>query len=216
MEYDTIIFDLDGTLIDTLDDLRDSVNYALLAFGSPIRSREEIREFVGNGISDLIYRSVPEGTGEKTAAEVLSVFKGHYSGNLKNKTAPYPGIIELLKKLREAGIKTAVVSNKFDEGVRELCEHFFPGLIDAVAGESESVKKKPAPDSVFAVLSLLSSKPENTVYVGDSDIDIKTAANAKTRFVGVSWGFRGSLYLKKYGADTVIETPEELLELLGL
>jgi phosphoglycolate phosphatase len=214
MKYDTVIFDLDGTLLDTLDDLKDSVNFSLSNFNFPERSREEVRAFVGNGITNLISRSVPEGTDEETEKEALSIFKKHYSNNLKNKTAPYNGITDLLKELKARQVKTAVVSNKFDAGVKELCEYYFPGLVCAAVGESETVKRKPAPDSALAALKQLGSSAEKALYVGDSDVDIKTAKNAGVKFIGVSWGFRSAEFLRENGAETVVDEPDEILKFL--
>lgn len=214
MRYDTVIFDLDGTLIDTLDDLRDSVNFALSARGFPERSREEIRAFVGNGIRNLISRSVPDGTDAETEAGVFRTFKDHYAKNLKNKTAPYAGIPELLDSLKKRNVKTAVVSNKFDAGVKELCAYYFPGLIGAAVGESETVKRKPAPDSALSALNALGSSAKKALYIGDSDVDVITAKNAGIRFIGVSWGFRSAEFLKENGAETVVDKPEDIMEFL--
>lgn len=214
MRYDTVIFDLDGTLIDTLDDLMDSVNFALSNLGFPERCREEIRAFVGNGIKNLISRSVPAGTDTDTEAEVFRVFKAHYAKNLKNKTAPYAGITELLNSVKQKNVKTAVVSNKFDAGVKELCAYYFPGLIGAAVGESETVKRKPAPDSAFSALKVLGSSADTALYIGDSDVDIITAKNAGIRFIGVSWGFRSAGFLKENGAETVVDKPENILRYL--
>ena len=149
MKYNYIIFDLDGTLLNTLDDLRDSTNFALRRFGFSERTTDEVRRFVGNGVARLIHLAVPEGTDEKTEADCLAVFKAHYKDNMTNKTAPYPGIMELLKKLRALGVKIAVVSNKFEPAVVGLCEDYFGELVDAAVGQTEDRQKKPAPDGVL-------------------------------------------------------------------
>ena len=149
MKYNYIIFDLDGTLLNTLDDLRDSTNFALRRFGFPERTTDEVRRFVGNGVARLIHLAVPEGTDEKTEADCLAVFKAHYKDNMTNKTAPYPGIMELLKKLRALGVKIAVVSNKFEPAVVGLCEDYFGELVDAAVGQTEDRQKKPAPDGRY-------------------------------------------------------------------
>ena len=206
MKYNYIIFDLDGTLLNTLDDLRDSTNFALRRFGFPERTTDEVRRFVGNGVARLIHLAVPEGTDEKTEADCLAVFKAHYKDNMTNKTAPYPGIIELLKKLRALGVKIAVVSNKFEPAVVELCEDYFGGLVDAAVGQTEDRQKKPAPDGVLYAMKLLGADPARTVYSGDSDVDVLTARNSNLPCIGVSWGFRerrvledGGLYCRPRG-----------------
>lgn len=211
---DTMIFDLDGTLLDTLDDLADSVNFALADRGMPGRTVEEVRMFVGDGVKWLIKRAVPEATPEDEILAVLAVFKRHYSENMENKTRPYKDIPELLAKAREKGIKIAVVSNKFDEAVKTLCSKYFAGLIDCAIGESENVRRKPAPDSVFAALKVLGSKAENSFYIGDSDTDIKTAENAGVESIGVAWGFRGREALEAAGAGYIAETPWDIMKQL--
>ncbi len=214
--YDTVIFDLDGTLLNTLDDLKNSVNFALEKYGFPKRSIDEIRSFVGNGVERLVMLSVPVGTDEATAGEVLAVFKAHYEKNSRVLTAPYDGIKDLLGELSRRGIKMAVVSNKFDAAVKELCSDFFGGLLAAAIGESDTVKRKPAPDSVFEALSQLGSRAECALYVGDSEVDVATAQNAGLFCVGVTWGFRSRALLEEKGADCIIERPSELLGVLAL
>ena len=212
--FDTAIFDLDGTLLDTLQDLADSTNYALALHGLPVRTVEEVRQFVGNGVGLLIRRAVPAGTAEELERQVLRDFRAHYLLNMENKTAPYPGIPELLDALGAAGVPTAVVSNKFDGAVKGLCRTYFGGRLDAAIGESEGVARKPAPDTVFRALAELGMPREGAVYVGDSDVDIETAKNAGLPCISVSWGFRSRSFLTEHGARTIADTVEELKELL--
>ena len=212
--YHTAIFDLDGTLLDTLQDLADSTNYALALHGLPVRTVEEVRQFVGNGVGLLIRRAVPAGTAEELERQVLRDFRAHYLLNMENKTAPYPGIPELLDALGAAGVPTAVVSNKFDGAVKGLCQNYFGDRIGAAIGESQGVARKPAPDTVFRALAELGMPREGAVYVGDSDVDIETAKNAGLPCISVSWGFRSRSFLTEHGARTIADTVEELKELL--
>lgn len=208
----TVIFDLDGTLLNTLDDLADSTNYALSKFGYPTRTIEEVRQFVGNGVAKLVERAIPEGKNNPNFEKCLSIFKENYAQNMYNKTAPYNGIIEMLSNLKSKGIKIAVVSNKFDLAVKELCKKYFEGFIDFAAGENEAqgIKKKPAPDTVISVLNEFNFAPEDAVYVGDSDVDIMTAKNSKMPCISVTWGFRDKKFLLENGATILINAPSEI------
>ena len=208
----TVIFDLDGTLLNTLDDLADSVNYALSAFGMKKKNLEEIRSFVGNGVGFLVKRSVPEGTDPQTEKEVFSVFREHYLHNLNNKTAPYDGVTGLLERLREKGIQTAVVSNKLHEAAVSLCTDNFGDRIDCIAGACGEKDRKPCPDNVFKCMNILSAEGASTVYVGDSEVDIKTAENAGLKCVSVLWGFRTKEELVPFGGKIFISSPCELLD----
>lgn len=207
-----VIFDLDGTLLNTLDDLADSTNYALSRFGYPTRTIEEVRQFVGNGVAKLIERAIPEGKNNPNFEKCLAIFKENYAQNMYNKTAPYNGIIEMLSNLKSKGIKIAVVSNKFDLAVKELCKKYFEGFIDFAAGENEAqgIKKKPAPDTVISVLNEFNFAPEDAVYVGDSDVDIMTAKNSKMPCISVTWGFRDEKFLLENGATILISAPSEI------
>ncbi len=207
-----VIFDLDGTLLNTLDDLSDSTNYALSKFGYPTRTIEEVRQFVGNGVAKLIERAIPDGKNNSNFEKCLSIFKENYAQNMYNKTAPYNGIIEMLSNLKSKGIKIAVVSNKFDLAVKELCKKYFEGFIDFAAGENEAqgINKKPAPDTVLSVLRKFSFSPEDAIYVGDSDVDIMTAKNSKMPCISVTWGFRDEKFLLKSGATILINAPSEI------
>lgn len=207
-----VIFDLDGTLLNTLDDLADSTNYALSRFGYPTRTIDEVRQFVGNGVAKLIERAIPEGKNNPNFEKCLAIFKENYAQNMYNKTAPYNGIIEMLSNLKSKGIKIAVVSNKFDLAVKELCKKYFEGFIDFAAGENEAqgIKKKPAPDTVISVLTEFNFSPEDAIYVGDSDVDIMTAKNSHMPCISVTWGFRDEKFLLKSGATILINAPSEI------
>lgn len=207
-----VIFDLDGTLLNTLDDLADSTNYALSKFGYPTRTIEEVRQFVGNGVAKLIERAIPDGKNNPNFEKCLNIFKENYAQNMYNKTAPYNGIIEMLSNLKSKGIKIAVVSNKFDLAVKELCKIYFDKYIDFAAGENEAlgIKKKPAPDTVISVLTEFNFAPEDAVYVGDSDVDIMTAKNSHMPCISVTWGFRDEKFLLKSGATILINAPSEI------
>ncbi|MDO4865162.1 MAG: HAD-IA family hydrolase [Clostridia bacterium] len=188
--FDLVIFDLDGTLLNTLDDLAASTNHALAAHGFPARTTEQVRQAIGNGVRNLIRLSVPEGMPEPVQAHVLADFKAHYTANVSVHTRPYPGILELLRALRAEGVRVAVNSNKVDSAVRLLCEAHFPGLIDFALGEREGIPKKPAPDGVRLIQRELDADSTRTLYVGDGDTDLLTAKNAGISGAWVSWGYR--------------------------
>ena len=212
--YSAVIVDLDGTLLDTLQDLADSANYALALHHLPPRSLDEIRRFVGNGVGLLIHRAVPAGTSDEVEARCLADFRAHYLLNMENRTAPYAGVLELLDGLNQAGIKVAVVSNKFDGAVKGLCETYFGSRVRVAIGESRGVARKPAPDTVFRALKELDAQPGQAVYVGDSEVDIETARNAGLPCLSVSWGFRDEAFLTRSGAQRIVSSPAHLLELL--
>lgn len=205
-----VIFDLDGTLLNTLEDLKESTNFALSQFGYPTRTLGEIKNFVGNGVKKLIERAVPKNC--TNVDECLSVFKENYSKNMYNNTTPYIGIINILKELKENGIRLAVVSNKFDKAVKELCQKYFPNLIDIAIGQSENIRPKPCPDGVFKAMEILGANITNTIYVGDSDVDIHTAKNSHLPCIGVCWGFRDRKNLE--GANFIAEQPEEIIKII--
>ncbi len=214
----TVIFDLDGTLLDTLDDLANSVNFALKKMELPPRTRTEVRNFVGNGIANLIRRSVPEGCDQETIDRTLDIFKDHYGEHCNDFTRPYDGINALIAALSKNNIKMAIVSNKADFAVKELADIYFKGTIPVAIGEmeSEGIRKKPAPDTVFKSMELLGSKACDSVYVGDSEVDIQTAANAGLDVILCSWGFREEAALREQGAETIIHEPLELMDIIGL
>lgn len=215
MKYNTIIFDLDGTLLNTIEDIKDSVNYALDKCGFPKRSLEEINSFVGNGTDYLIEKAVPSNTKKNKLSNCTQIYRKHYKTNMDNKTAPYEGILEMIKKLKGDGYKLAVVSNKFDFAVKTLCKKYFSEFLEVAIGESSSIKRKPAPDTVFKAMKELDSKKEVCIYVGDSDVDVKTAHNVGIECIGVSWGFRGRQVLEKEGADYIIDRPEEIYNIIA-
>ena len=257
--YDTVIFDLDGTLLNTLEDLKNSVNHALSAFGYPTRTLEDIRLAVGNGARTLLSRSVPESVDENGLEQVYSCFRAHYGAHCNDLTAPYDGILPMLDTLKSRGFQLAIVSNKPDAAVKKLCSLYFSEWVSVSIGERENVRRKPSPDSVYAALrelagsgsshpaapcadpasavradldsgvradldsgvradnGICSDKPSHrtALYVGDSDVDIATAAAADMDCVSVAWGFRDEAFLREHGACRIIHSPSELPEMLG-
>lgn len=209
----TVIFDLDGTLLNTLSDLHNSTNFALRSEGLPERSLDEVRNFVGNGIRKLIERAVPDCCTPEVIERTFESFKAHYSAHCMESTAPYPGIESLLRTLKSRGYALGVVSNKADAPAKALVAHYFPGMFDSVVGERENVRKKPAPDAVLETLRALGSDMADAVYVGDSDVDFHTAQNAGCRCILVSWGFKTRAFLDGLGGTAVDDT-EQLLALI--
>ena len=214
MKYELAVFDMDGTILNTLDDLTDATNHALKTFGYPEHSIEEVRFFVGNGMAKLIERATPEGISADERKKVMDEFLEYYKAHSADKTGPYPGIADLLRKLRAAGVKTAVVSNKPDVAVRELVKTYFNGLFDAAVGDMEGQAVKPAPDMCLKIFKELGLGPEKAVYIGDSDTDIMTARNAGLDEVLVSWGFRGRQFLTEHGAKTICDTSDEVYDVI--
>ena len=209
---EAVIFDLDGTLLYTLEDLKNSTNFALREFGYPERTLEEVRQFVGNGVRKLIERAVPDGTDTGITEEVLRVFKENYGQNMYNCTKPYNSIEKLLLELKQNGLKTAVVSNKFDSAVKDLCKKYFGNLIDCAIGQNDDVPKKPAPNGVLKAMNELGADKNSTIYAGDSDVDVETAKNTQLPCIGVTWGFRTIEYLK--GADFIANQPEDIIKII--
>ncbi len=214
MKYTTAIFDLDGTLLDTLDDLMDAVNYALRQLQYPERTKEEIRHFVGNGVGKLMARALPDGTENPHYEESLSLFRQYYSSHCEDKSHVYPGVLELLAQLNAAGCKTAIVSNKLDSAVVHLNQTFFHSVVPIAIGEQPGLKRKPAPDMVEHALALLHSRKEESVYIGDSDVDIQTAAHAGLPCISVTWGFRDADFLKDHQAVVLADTPQQVYQLI--
>lgn len=218
MPYQTAIFDLDGTLLDTLEDLYIAVNAALERRSLPPRTRDEVRMFVGNGVEMLIRRAVPMNTDEETVSATLADFKAVYATVCEDHTGPYDGILALLSSLRAKGVRVAVVSNKFDAATKKLCEKYFGDLVEVAIGERAGVQKKPAPDTVFEALRALDvtagEAAETAVYIGDSDVDIETARNCEMPCVSVTWGLRDENFLRNHGATTLAHTPEDLFSLI--
>ncbi len=212
--YKLAVFDMDGTILDTLEDLKDSTNFALKKCGYPTRSYDEVRRFVGNGIRKLIERAVPEGLTVEQIDRVHEVFTEHYKVHCADKTKAYDGIKPLLEKLRASGVKTAVVSNKADYGVQELCKEYFDGLFDYAVGEREGIRRKPAPDAVNEALRALGIDKSEAVYIGDSDVDFETAKNAELPCISVLWGFRDEEFLREKGATLFVRDPAEIYDII--
>ena len=211
--YNTYVFDLDGTLLDTLSDLAASTNYALRTHGMPEHSIDDVRRFVGNGVRLLMERAVPDGAANPLFNDTFATFRQHYMAHSLDTTKPYEGVPEALAALKARGCHLAVVSNKMMAATQELCRHFFPDTIEVAIGEHESagIRKKPAPDTVFAALKALGVGQDGAVYVGDSDVDIETARNSGLPCISVLWGFRDRDFLIQHGAKTFISAPSELV-----
>ena len=213
MKYSTYIFDLDGTLLDTLADLAAAVNYALRQHGMPEHTIDDVRRFVGNGVRKLMERAIPDGEKNPDFEATFATFREYYMHHSLDNTRPYPGIIETLEALKEQGCRLAVVSNKMMAATQELCQHFFADTIEVAIGENEAagIRKKPAPDTVFEALRQLGEEKDSAVYVGDSDVDLETANNSGLPCISVLWGFRDRDFLIQHGAKTFISAPSELL-----
>lgn len=210
MKYKAIIFDLDGTLTDTLVDLAASANHALASMGMPQRSIEEVRQFVGNGVRKLIERAVPTGTSEADFERCFANFRQYYLVHCQDNTCLYPGVASMLQELKGKGLKLAIVSNKLQSGVDELYRAYFQDLVDVAIGEREGIVRKPAPDMVEIALSELGVTKEEAVYVGDSEVDVLTAQNSGLPCISVLWGFRDRDILLAHGATCLVERPEEI------
>ena len=207
-----VIFDLDGTLLYTLEDLKNSVNFALSKNGFKERSIDEVRDFVGNGIEILMRKSVPQNISENEFQLCFSDFKSHYKIHSEDNTKEYDGITDMLKVLKHNGFLLAVVSNKADFAVQTLCDKYFKGLLDVAVGEREGIKRKPCADSVFAAMEALGSK--NAIYVGDSEVDVETAVNSGLDCLAVTWGFRGENVLKELNPKYIVNKPEEIIDII--
>lgn len=214
--YDTILFDLDGTLLNTLGDLRAGVNHALKRYGYPLRTLSEVRDFIGNGIPTLIRRCLPQKGAEADFDAVLAAFYAHYRANIDRYTVPYDGIAPLLQELKRRGCRLGVVSNKNHREVEVLSKRFFGDTFDVAIGSSDTMPRKPAPNSVNAALAALGSEKARSLYVGDSQVDIETAKNAEIDLITVTWGYRDISFLIKSGAKTLIDRPEELLKVVSV
>ncbi len=208
------IFDLDGTLLNTLGDLHTAVNVALAMHNHPTRTLEEVRQFVGDGVRVLMERAAPAGADTPHFEELLADFRTYYAAHNREKTAPYPGILDLLHLLRSAGVGVAVVSNKFDAATRAMCAEYFGDLVQCAVGESPSVARKPAPDSVFSVMKTVGATPSDSVYIGDSEVDIATARAAGIPCISVLWGFRDIATLQAAGGTTYVRDVKELEKIL--
>lgn len=206
----TVLWDLDGTLLDTLEDLADGVNHALKAFSHPERSLEEIRSFVGNGSRALIACCLPKGLEHPQFEEIHTEFQSYYRNHCQIKTKAFEGVLPLLKRLKDKGLKMSIVSNKPHPAVVKLAADYFDALVENAVGEKPGVPRKPARDMIVNAMAELSASPESTVYVGDSEVDVKTAANAGIPCISVCWGFRDESELKQAGATCICHTMAEL------
>ena len=214
MSIKAVIFDLDGTLLNTLEDLTDSTNAALQQYSYPTRTIDEVRRFVGNGVRLLMIRAVPGGESNPLFEETFAQFKEYYGEHCNDNTKPYEGMIELLETLKSKGYSVAIVSNKIDFAVKELSALYFKGIVPVAIGEKEGVRRKPAPDTVREALKELGRTAEEAVYVGDSDVDIETAKNADMPCISVLWGFRDLEFLEEHGAKRYARTAEDVLKLV--
>ncbi|MCQ2418773.1 MAG: HAD-IA family hydrolase [Clostridia bacterium] len=214
MKYDAIIWDMDGTLLYTLEDLQTAVNHVLRQYELPERSLEQICAAVGNGVVKLMELSVPDGKDDPRFPQMMEEFTAYYEKHCTEKTRPYDGVIPVMKELRAQGIKMAVASNKPAYGVKALSDLYFEGLLDVAMGVSESLRRKPAPDMVWKAIEQLGLTRERSVYIGDSDVDFATAKNAGLDCISVLWGFRDEAFLRGIGASTFAKTPADLLELM--
>lgn len=214
MKFQFVFFDLDGTLLDTLDDLRDSVNTILGRHDLPPITRPEAAHFLGNGAAHLVHSALKGRATEEAEQKILEEYKLFYQQHCRIRTAPYAGVMDLLADLKRAGVRMAVVSNKPDPAVKELNTAFFGEELEAAIGEKPGVRRKPAPDTLFEAMRLMGAERENCVYIGDTEVDIQTAKNAAMPCISVSWGFRSVSELKEAGADIIADSAEELKKIL--
>ena len=214
MSYSTVLFDMGGTVLNTLDDLRDAVNHTLVSFGMPERTLGEIGHFLGNGARHLIERSVPDGTSPEMTEAVLAAYLPYYKAHCSVKTAPYPGIIDLMRRLKAAGVRSAIVSNKPDAATRELSQKIFGDLIDFTIGEKADIRRKPAPDMVLEAIRELNAERSECVYIGDTEVDLETAGNSGIDCISVTYGFRNEEELTAAGAKVFARSAEELEKII--
>lgn len=214
MRYSLVIFDMDGTILNTIDDLTDASNFINQKYGFPQHTVEQFKFFVGNGIPKMIERSLPENVDENTYKKILSEYIEYYGKHCAIKTAPYKGVVDCIKQLRAAGIKIAVNTNKVESAAVDLCNQYFPGCFDIISGSRPGVPPKPAPDGIYEIIEKAGSKEITACYIGDSDVDLQTGLNSGLDFIGVDWGFRGREFLIEHGAATVVMNTKELLAIL--
>lgn len=212
--YKAVLFDMDGTVLDTVGDLTDAINISLEKFGFPARSVEEVKSFLGKGPAHFVNCAVPEGTDEITRQQVLAFYEPYYDSHCQVKTAPYPGIMELLKALKARGLRLAVISNKQEPAVKVLARQHFAGLLELAVGTNARIRCKPDPSAVLAAMEELGVEKDETLYVGDMDVDLNTARNAGIDCVCVSWGFLGRKKLEALGAKHIVDTAQELLDFI--
>ena len=214
MNFDTVLFDLDGTLLNTLDDLWASGCAMMEHLGLPPLTREQVRQYVGNGMANYVRLALPGGEGNPRFDEALTFIRAYYDAHCMGVTAPYPGVLELMAELKRRGVATGVVSNKPHSAVVPLVEHFFPGLASCAMGQQEGMRRKPAADMVNAALTQLGADKASALYVGDSEVDVKTAQNSGLPCLCVSWGFRDRAQQEEAGAIYFADTAEEVLEFI--
>lgn len=214
MKYKAVLFDMDGTVLDTLGDLVAAVNHTLREFSMPERSIAEVAAALSNGAAYLIAHTVPAGTPKELTDKVLAAYAPYYDAHCDILTGPYDGIVPLMEKLRDRGVKLAVISNKQDTAVKPLAEKYFPGLLEIAVGESTEVRRKPNPDAVLAALRHIGVEREDAIYVGDTEVDLQTARNAGMECASVDWGFRTREQLVEIGAEHIFDTVQELEEYL--
>lgn len=214
MKYKAVLFDMDGTVLDTLGDLAAAVNHSLREFSMPERSIAEVAAALSNGAAYLIAHTVPDGTPKELTDKVLAAYAPYYDAHCDILTGPYDGIVPLMEKLRDKGVKLAVISNKQDTAVKPLAEKYFPGLLEIAVGESAEVRRKPNPDAVLAALRHIGVEREDAIYVGDTEVDLQTARNAGMECASVDWGFRTREQLVEIGAEHIFDTVQELEEYL--
>lgn len=212
MKYKAVLFDMDGTVLDTLGDLAAAVNHTLREFSMPERSIAEVAAALGNGAAYLIAHTVPDGTPKELTDKVLAAYAPYYDAHCDTLTGPYDGIVPLMEKLRDRGVKLAVISNKQDTAVKPLAEKYFPGLLEIAVGESAEVRRKPNPDAVLAALRHIGVERGDAIYVGDTEVDLQTARNAGMECASVDWGFRTREQLVEIGAEHIFDTVQELEE----
>ncbi len=210
MRYKAVLFDMDGTVLDTLTDLTNAVNHTLSAYGMPLRSPSDVAASLGNGAAFLLSHLVPAGTPSELFSEMLRSYSSWYDSHCDILTAPYPGILELMRTLRAAGVRQAVISNKQDSAVKVLSEKHFPGLLESSVGESATVRRKPNPDGVLTALREMNIPSGQAVYIGDTEVDLLTAENAGLDCALVGWGFRSEEQLIAAGASRVFKSSAEL------
>lgn len=214
MKYSLAIFDMDGTILNTLDDMTDSLNEILTKYNLPLHTVDEVRFMVGNGIPKLIERAIPDGRSNADFDKILSDFIAYYEKHCAIKTAPYAGIVDCIKALRAAGLKIAVNTNKVEPAAIALCDDYFPGLFDIISGSRPGMPPKPAPDGIYEILNRAGmdgkSEGQRAVFIGDSDVDMQTGMNAGLDVIGVDWGFRGKKFLEEHGAKVIMMNAEEL------
>ncbi len=214
-EITTIVFDMDGTVLNTLEDLTVSMNYVLDRFNMPGHRLEEYRLFFGNGVKEALRLSLPEGASADIIDEMMVVFKEHYDAHCLDRTRPYDGIVDVMRQLKEKGYRLAIVSNKIDSAVKELNDRFFADYVDTALGEKTGINRKPAPDMVYAALKEMGSTKEESIYIGDSEVDLMTARNSELPCISVLWGFRDKKYLIEQGADCFADRPEDIIRILA-